>query len=206
MNKEKEQEPEPVLQEEKKEEIHPEKEDETLQILSSELEELKKKGEEFEQKYWLLLAETENSRKRMVKERDGDRRYAVQGVILDLLHPIDQMEKALGHSDQASADVQNWAVGFKMILSQFKDALTSHSVHPFHAKGQKFDPHLHEAVEMVETDQVEPDTVVEELSQGYMIGEKVLRPARVKVAKLVSVEENKDEQKQSGGIHDKEEK
>jgi molecular chaperone GrpE len=185
--------------------VEEKQEDKEVTILASELEALKEAKKDFEQKYWLGLAETENSRKRIVKERDGDRRYAVQGVILDLLNPIDHLEKALAHSDNAPDEVQNWAIGFKMILTQFKDALTSHGVQPFHVKGEQFDPHRHDAVETIETDEVAPDTVVDELLQGYTIGDKILRPARVRVAKAPKVEETTDQQQNSGGIHDKEE-
>lgn len=154
-----------------------------ITVMDIELEALRRENTENKDKYLRLLAEMENTRKRLQKERQEHIQYALQNVIADFLNPIDHMENALGYTDNMPDQVKNWAVGFKMILEQFKDVLTTNGVQPFKSVGAHFDPHSHEAVEMVETDKQEPGTIVEESIKGYKMGDRVIRPARVKVAK-----------------------
>lgn len=147
------------------------------------LEELQQQVSDFRDKYLRGLADSENLRKRLQKERQELLQYAVQGVVLDFLSPIDHLENALKFADQASDEVKHWALGFQMILGQFKEALSNNGAAPFTSVGMAFDPHCHEAVEMVITEEYSPGTVVEENLRGYKMGDKVIRPARVKVAK-----------------------
>lgn len=139
--------------------------------------------EDYKRKYLHLLADSENARKRLQKDRDEIVQYSLRSLLLDFLNPIDHMEGALKFTDQASAEVQNWAKGFEMILMQFKDVLASNNVKSYESVGREFDPHIHDAIEMKETSEHPPGTVVEETARGYMIGEKTLRPARVIVSK-----------------------
>jgi molecular chaperone GrpE len=139
--------------------------------------------QEHKEKYLRSLAELENTRKRLQKERQEMTRFAVDNVIADFLDPLDSLEKALSFTDQMSPDTRNWAMGFTMILTQLKDVLTQHGVHPFISVGQPFNPHLHEAVSIEETSDKKDGYILEEFSKGYKSGERVLRPARVKVAK-----------------------
>lgn len=145
---------------------------------------LEKSLQECQDKYLRLLAESENTRKRMQKERQDLTKYAVENLIVDFLHPLDSFEKALQFAENMSEDVKNWAIGFEMILNQFKQALINHGVTDFESVGNGFDPHLHEAVEMVETTQYPPGKVVHEFLRGYRMGDRIIRPARVKVAKM----------------------
>lgn len=157
---------------------------EAAPLNGDELQILQGQVAEFRDKYLRGLAESENVRKRLQKERQELVQYAVQNVIVDFLSPIDHLENALKFADQASPDVKHWAVGFQMILEQFKDTLTNNGVTPFSSVGEQFDPHLHEAVEMITTNEHPPGTVIEESLCGYKMGDKtLLRPARVKVAK-----------------------
>lgn len=152
-------------------------------ILTTDLEKLTEDAKEFKDKYLRLLAEIDNTRKRLQKEKQDLMRFAVRDVLLEILHPIDHMEKALAHSENMSHEVKHWAAGFKMILTQFKEVLTLHGVHAVESVGMAFDPHQHEAVEMVERTDVAPGTILEEFIKGYRMGDMVIRPARVKVAK-----------------------
>lgn len=158
-------------------------------ITDVELELLKQEATDYKDKYLRLLAEMENTRKRLQKERQELIQYAVQNVIIDFLNPIDHMENALNYTDQMPDAVKHWAIGFKMILGQFKDVLVGQGVSSFVSQGTEFNPHSHEAVEMIETDEVAAGTVVEESIKGYKMGDKIIRPARVKVAKPVSIKE-----------------
>lgn len=155
----------------------------TVTTTDIELEQLKKDASEHKDKYLRLLAEQENTRKRLQKEREKLTEYAVQNIIVDFLHPIDHLENALKFMDQMSDEVKLWGQGFRMILDQFKEVLSTNGVVPIVSVGKPFDPHLHEAIETVETTEYAPGTVVEENTRGYRMGDRTIRPARVKVAK-----------------------
>lgn len=159
--------------------------------LQAEERKLEEELQEYKNKYLRQLAETENMRKRLQKEKQELTEYAISNVISDFLGPIDHMESALNHTDNMSEEVKHWGIGFKMILTQFKDILKDNGVSPMNSMGEMFDPHLHEAIEAVETDEVAPGTIVEECLKGFKMGEKVIRPARVKVAKALP-QENKE--------------
>lgn len=160
-----------------------------------ELEKLQKELSEYKDKYLRLLAESENARKRLQKERQELIQYALQNIIVDFLGPIDHLENALKFSQQNSEEVKLWAKGFEMILGQFKDVLTNNNVVPFDSIEQHFDPHFHEAVETVTTTEKAPGTVVSESLRGYRMGDKTIRPARVKVAKAPPPPKPENEEK-----------
>lgn len=160
----------------------------------SEVEKLKRECSEYKDKYLRQLAESENMRKRLQKERQDISQYATESVIIDFLSPIDHMETALRYTEQMSDEVKHWALGFNMILTQFKDALANNGVKHFESVGKHFDPHMHEAIEMAATDKYPPGIVVEESVRGYKMGDKIIRPARVKVSKALS--SSKDEKGQ----------
>lgn len=164
-----------------------------MTITDIELEKLQKELSEYKDKYLRLLAESENARKRLQKERQELIQYALQNVIVDFLNPIDHLETALKFSQQNSDEVKHWAKGFEMILGQFKDVLANNNVVPFDSVNQHFDPHYHEAVETVATTEKEPGTVISESLRGYKMGDKTIRPARVKVAKAPPPKPEKEE-------------
>jgi molecular chaperone GrpE len=137
---------------------------------------------ECKDKYLRLLAETENARKRLQKEKQESVRYAIDNILSEILDPVDNMENALKSTQNMSDEVKNWARGFQMILSQFKDVLAQNGVTEFHSKGETFDPHLHEAVETETTEEHPEGTILHEFVRGYKSGDRVLRPSRVKVA------------------------
>jgi molecular chaperone GrpE len=141
---------------------------------------------ECKDKYLRLLAETENVRKRMQKEKQDVIRFAVDNLLSEILTPMDNLENALKYTDAMSPETKKWAHGFQMILSQFKDVLQQHGVIVFHSEGSLFDPHLHEAVETEETEEQPEGTILREFIRGYKCGDRILRPARVKVAKKPS--------------------
>lgn len=153
-----------------------EKEENKVKTLEEELK-------EYKDKYLRLLAEMENTRKRMQKEKQETSRFSVENVISEFLSPLDNFENALGFAENMSGEVRNWALGFNMILNQFKEVLNSHGVSAFKSEGTPFDPHKHEAVETEETDKAPEGTVLQEFVRGYKSGDRTIRPARVKVAK-----------------------
>ncbi len=135
-----------------------------------------------------LLAEMENTRQRMQKEKHQTTQFAIENVILDFLGVLDNLENALSFAKQASVEVQNWAKGFEMILGQFKEILSNHDVTPFSSEGDRFDPHLHDVLEIEETEKHREEIIIHEFSCGYRCGDRILRPAKVKVAKKPSKE------------------
>lgn len=147
---------------------------------------------EYKEKYFRLLAESENIRKRLQKEKQEMTAYAAERLMSDFLQPIDHMESALKYTEQMSDEIKHWGLGFQMILTQFKDVLATNGVLAFSSKGRPFDPHFHEAVEMEESDEA-PGIVIEEFTKGYKLGDKIIRPARVKVSKAATKNEENEE-------------
>jgi len=149
-------------------------------------EEMPQEEENFKDKYFRLLAETENMRKRIQKEKQEMIRFGIENAIAEFLPTIDNFENALRFADQATGEVKSWAVGFQMILAQFKEVLHNHGIIAFHSEGNSFDPLYHEAVEIVETEEHSDGVVLQEFTKGYKSPTRVIRPARVKVAKRPS--------------------
>jgi molecular chaperone GrpE len=130
-------------------------------------------------------AEFDNARKRSAREQQEYRDYAQADAIKALLPILDSFERALeaspsGHGSSKNLDFRN---GVDLIYKQLQDTLQKLGVQPIAATGQSFDPHLHEAIEMVDTDEAEDQTVIGELQRGYKLKERLLRPAMVRVAR-----------------------
>ncbi len=142
----------------------------------------KKESQEWKDKYLRALAEMENSRKRLQRDKIESQSFAIQNVLVDLLSPLDHFEKALMHAENASGDVKNWALGFQMILQSLKQVLEDHGAIPFESLGKQFDPHFHEALETCVSEKEADGTIIEEFQRGYKMAGRVMRPAKVKVA------------------------
>lgn len=153
---------------------------------------------EMQGKNLMLLAEMENARKRMQKEKIDMNRFAVENVISEFLAPLDQLENALGFTDKMNEETRNWALGFNMILGQFKEVLSSHGIDPFHSEGEMFDPYKHEAIETEETHEYPEGHIIKEFVKGYQAGDRIVRAARVKVAKAPKEESTVEEENKEG--------
>ena len=126
-----------------------------------------------------LQAEFENARKRAAREQQEFKDFAAADTIKSLLPALDSFERAL----QAPTNQLNeFRGGVELIYKQLQDALAKLGVRAVPAKGEPFDPHVHEAIEMVETTEVPDHHVVDELQRGYKLKDRLLRPAMVKVA------------------------
>jgi molecular chaperone GrpE len=126
-------------------------------------------------------ADFENYQKRAAREAAQERRYAHTGLAQDLLPVIDNFERALAAAKQAG-DTGPLAQGVSMVLTQLLDLLPRHGVTPIEAAGKQFDPNLHQAVMQRPAADQPPGTVLDVLERGFMIHDRVLRPARVVVA------------------------
>ncbi|MFP5263149.1 MAG: nucleotide exchange factor GrpE [Blastocatellia bacterium] len=127
-------------------------------------------------------AEFENYRRRVERDRVEFHSRARGEVLLELLPVVDNFERALSSFQKREADAAGLRHGLELIHKQLKDALTKFGLEPVESVGQVFDPHLHEAVTIEPTDEHEENTIIEEFQRGYKLGEKLLRPAKVKVA------------------------
>ena len=127
-----------------------------------------------------LQAEFENARKRALKEQQEFREYALFDAAKAFLPVADSFERALRLSLAESLSLRS---GLELIHKQLLDALVKIGVRPIEAKGQRFNPAMHEAIEVIETDLVEDQHVLEELQRGYMFKERLLRPTRVIVSR-----------------------
>jgi molecular chaperone GrpE len=127
-----------------------------------------------------LQAEFENARKRSVREQQEFREFALADALKSLLPVLDSFERAMQHHHGAKSEFRS---GVELIYKQLQDALEKMGLRPISAKGEMFDPHLHEAVEMVDTSEARDHEVLEELQRGYKLKERMLRPAMVKVAR-----------------------
>lgn len=175
------------------ENIESPKETSQEKVSISEEERLKNELQECKDKYLRLLAESENTRKRLQKEKIEMMRFSVENVISEFLLPMDNLESALSFTSQMSEETANWAKGFTMILGQFKDVLANNGITTFQTLGTSFDPHLHEAVEIEETESRADGEIIQEYSKGYKSETRAIRPARVKVAKKPTLKtENKE--------------
>ena len=123
-------------------------------------------------------AEFENFRRRVERERADLLEYANTESVRAIQPILDDFERAL---KVETAD-KTYARGMELIYQRLSEALKKLGLEPITSKGQKFDPHLHHAVDMVETDQVEDHTILEEYQRGYNFRNRQLRPAMVKVA------------------------
>jgi len=137
-------------------------------------------------RYLRMAADFDNFRKRQVKERQDLIAYANESMVLDILPVLDNLERALTASGGSKDTVEGQAGvirGVELTMRMFHQILSRSGVERMKAVGQKFDPHHHEAIAQVLTDEAEPETVVEEAEAGYSLNARVIRPAKVKVAK-----------------------
>ena len=148
-------------------------------------EESARRQEENERKsiydqYLRLNADFDNFRKRTAREKDELRRYGAEGTLKALLEGFDNFDRALQTMKDADAAIRD---GIEMVYRQFLNILTKHGVERFESKGQPFDYTQHEAISIIETNDVPPDTVFEEYQAGYRLHDRLLRPAMVVVSK-----------------------
>ncbi len=142
-------------------------------------------------RYLRLAAEFENFKKRSEREQQTSVRFASAGLLRDLLPVLDNLEQALLAADAGAKaedkSYQTVITGLKMVLKHFQDTLNRFGIQSFSALGLPFDPLKHEAVMERENADVPSGQVLEEFQKGYMLHERLVRPARVVVAKPVNV-------------------
>jgi molecular chaperone GrpE len=126
-----------------------------------------------------LAADFDNFRKQSRREQEDLRRYGIDRLVRDLLPVLDNLERALAHSNEGD---QNAVIqGVRMVAKQMQDTLASHGVVSFASVGTAFDPLRHDAIGQVASDQHPEGHVAVEIDKGYMLHDRLLRPARVMV-------------------------
>jgi len=137
-----------------------------------------------------LQADFENFRKRTDREKLDARNFGPQNLVKDLLSVVDNLERAISHArDSEGGDLQGLLQGVELVERELRGALGKHHVSEVEAQGKPFDPAVHEAMAQVVVEGKEPNTVVEVLQKGYQLRDRLVRPARVVVAKAVESEE-----------------
>jgi len=143
--------------------------------------------------YLRQVADLENFKKRVAREKDEAIRYGNEALVKDLLPILDNLERAVEHAE-LGGNGKPLLAGVEMVLKGFLEVLEKHGVTQISAKGEPFNPQKHEAFAQVESTDHEPNTVVAELHKGYFMADRLLRPSLVSVAKLPETKEENSEQ------------
>lgn len=154
----------------------------TREELLVKLSEAEKKVEEYQDRYVRLLADFDNYKKRMAREKADLLKFCNEEIIKDIVPLIDNLDRALAQACQAN-DLETFRKGLQMAKDQVLNCLKKHGVEPIEAVGKDFDPHLHEALCQVEGDGKDCNKIKEEFEKGYLLHGRLLKPARVSVTK-----------------------
>ena len=145
-----------------------------------EVEELKNEIAKLKDAYALAYADTENLKKRLNAEAEQTRKYRIQSFANEILPTIDNLERAL--NEEVPEDAKGFYDGVKMIYEQLINALKNEGVNEIDCLDKDFDPNFHQALMTESKESVEAGKVIEVLQKGYMLKDRILRPAMVKVS------------------------
>ncbi len=152
------------------------------ETLEAELEKVREEARQNFERWQRERADLENLKKRMARERAETLKFANEAVLRDLLPIVDNLERAVAHAE-GGGNGEPLVEGVALVLKSLRDVLERHGVTRIAAKGAPFDPAQHEAMAHVESAEHEPNSVIEEHQPGYLLQERLLRPALVSVAK-----------------------
>jgi len=162
------------------------KEEKIVSLKESEYLKLKEdaaKAGEYWDRILRLQADFENTRKRLEKDKQDFAKFANEGIVLELLNILDDLERAVDLAESKHQDLPGFLKGVEMILAHLYELLKEYGVRPIEAKGKPFDPHYHEALMQIEDKNIPEHTIVEEMQKGYLLNDKVIRTVKVKVSK-----------------------
>jgi molecular chaperone GrpE len=179
-----------------------------IEVSAQEYEDLKKKVAELEglrQKFLLAAADYENAKKRNAKEKEDFIKFSQERILKEILPVLDNFERAVGHATIANANASAYEdlrqnlktviAGVERVQKQLLDILKMHGLKRIETAGQTFDPHFHEMVAHVPEEGKE-DQIVDELEPGYMLHDRLLRAAKVRVRVSPQQDQPVSEQKQ----------
>jgi len=170
-----------------------------LEVLQEQLEEkekeLEKVKDEYEDKLLRLAAEYDNYRKRTEKEKEEAFNFGHTKLIKDILPVIDNLERALDAAAKTK-DTTTLLDGIKLVFKDFENIIKKYNVEPIIAQGENFDPNIHQAMTIIETDEHEPGIVIEEFQKGYKIKDRLIRPSLVSVSTKKKSDTDKEEKEE----------
>jgi molecular chaperone GrpE len=213
----------PVREKQKKQKAHPKtttaqkkgavkKLQEKIEELEESLETAEKDRDEFKDRYLRTLAEIDNFRKRVKKEKEEYQKYVLSEFLLDLLQVYDNLERALKAKTPSqkkenilnllvSEDEKSIISGVEMIYKQFSDLLKKYNVVEIEALNRPFDPNIHQALSKEEKEGIDEPTVIEVYQKGFMYNDKLLKPTLTKVAvpkeKVADSEDEADDEEEA---------
>lgn len=155
--------------------------DDPIDSLNKEIDSLQQELADSKNALLRAYADTDNTRKRLLRETEQAKKYRFQSAALELLPILDNLNRALD-VEPSNPEMENFLKGFDMIRTQFINALTNEGVTEINAENQPFDPNLMQALQTEKKEGVEPGQVIEVLQKGYKLKDRLLRPALVKVS------------------------
>lgn len=155
--------------------------DDPIDSLNKEIDSLQQELADSKNALLRAYADTDNTRKRLLRETEQAKKYRFQSAALELLPILDNLNRALD-VEPSNPEMENFLKGFDMIRTQFINALTNEGVTEINAESQPFDPNLMQALQTEKKKGVEPGQVIEVLQKGYKLKDRLLRPALVKVS------------------------
>jgi molecular chaperone GrpE len=158
------------------------REQEEEKDMAATLEEALNKLQESEDRILRLAADFDNTRKRLEREREISLKYAEENILKDLLPGIDNIERAMDQGKEAN-NMESLLHGLELTRNGLMATLEKYGVKAIDSIGQPFDPNIHEALAMEETDKMGPNMVLREFQKGYLYRERLLRPSKVIVSK-----------------------
>lgn len=157
-------------------------EKEEIEALKKKLEEKEKEAKEYYDRLLRTAADFENYKKRVAREKEEWTKFANEDLMRAILPFVDNLERALNHAGKTENN-QSIEEGVRLTLQQLLQTLSRFGLTPVESVGKPFDPTVHEAMIAVETDEHEPNRVIEEFQKGYFLKDRLLRPATVSVSK-----------------------
>lgn len=156
-----------------------------IEILNKALKEAQEKVDDHWQRLLRKEAEFQNIQRRMQQDVDNARKFGIERFAVEVLQILDSVEQGLTFAQNGQTTIQNLAEGMTLTHSMLMNVLDKEGIKVIDPQGQVFDPTYHEALSMQETADLEPNKVVAVIQKGYMLHNRLLRPARVIVSKAV---------------------
>ena len=151
-----------------------------IKIKVSEHAHLIEEAAKYKEQYIRLYAEFENARKRMDREKQEFIRYANEGLIVEFLDILDNLERSIESAKAKHEDYEAFVKGIELVMANIHDMLKKNNVKPMKVDGKMFDPHRHEVLMQEERQDLDDGTVIEEFQKGYCLGEKSFVPQKSK--------------------------
>jgi molecular chaperone GrpE len=161
-------------------------EDGPSEDFEAQLDAARAEAKEYHDRLLRMAAELDNYKKRSARDLDDMRKYATENLIRQLLTVVDNLERAIESADLENGKAQGVVDGVVMTLKEIMKILEKHHVKPIEALGEPFDPAFHQAMSQEERADQPSNTVVQEFQKGYLIHDRLLRPAMVVVSKAVN--------------------